>query len=158
MITINDTVYDGVVFKPDLDDALEHYGKKGMKWRKHLKSAYYKTKSKIGEKYTGFNRFLNGYGTMDISDKRGNKFKKSGTVKVYEAIGQDPKKVSSMIYKKEKLYNGTSNSQTGQEGSRLDAGIAAGRERVKANKNRPNSRKKKVISGTASVKKRGVAK
>lgn len=31
--------YDGVIFKPDLDEALEHYGVKGMKWKKHLKSA-----------------------------------------------------------------------------------------------------------------------
>ncbi len=31
--------YDGVILKPDLDEALEHYGVKGMKWRKHLKSA-----------------------------------------------------------------------------------------------------------------------
>lgn len=39
MIYIDDNVYDGIIMKPDLDDALEHYGKKGMKWRKHLKGA-----------------------------------------------------------------------------------------------------------------------
>ncbi len=39
MITVNGKVYDGVAVKPDLDEALEHYGVKGMKWRKHLKSA-----------------------------------------------------------------------------------------------------------------------
>ena len=27
-------MYDGVINKPDLDEALEHYGVKGMKWRK----------------------------------------------------------------------------------------------------------------------------
>ena len=26
--------YDGVILKPTLDEALEHYGVKGMKWRK----------------------------------------------------------------------------------------------------------------------------
>lgn len=33
--------YDGVILKPDLDEALEHYGVKGMKWkkRKHPKEA-----------------------------------------------------------------------------------------------------------------------
>jgi len=39
MITVNGKIYDGVAVKPDLDEALEHYGVKGMKWRKHLKSA-----------------------------------------------------------------------------------------------------------------------
>lgn len=27
--------YDGVITKPSLDDALKHYGVKGMKWKKH---------------------------------------------------------------------------------------------------------------------------
>ena len=27
--------YDGVILKPDLDEALEHYGVKGMEWGKH---------------------------------------------------------------------------------------------------------------------------
>jgi len=34
MITVNGKVYDGVAVKPDLDEALEHYGVKGMKWRR----------------------------------------------------------------------------------------------------------------------------
>lgn len=38
MIYIDDEVYDGVVIKPDLDNALEHYGVKGMKWRKERAS------------------------------------------------------------------------------------------------------------------------
>ena len=29
-----DIMYDGVINKPDLDEALEHYGVKGMKWRR----------------------------------------------------------------------------------------------------------------------------
>ena len=37
MITVNGKVYDGVAMKPSLDEALEHYGIKGMKWRQHLK-------------------------------------------------------------------------------------------------------------------------
>lgn len=28
-------MYDGVINKPSLDEALEHYGVKGMKWKKH---------------------------------------------------------------------------------------------------------------------------
>ena len=31
---IHGQFYDGIVGKPDIDDALEHYGVKGMKWRK----------------------------------------------------------------------------------------------------------------------------
>lgn len=31
--------YDGVILKPTLDEALEHYGVKGMKWKKHKSSA-----------------------------------------------------------------------------------------------------------------------
>ncbi len=31
---IHGQFYDGIVGKPDLDDALEHYGIKGMKWHK----------------------------------------------------------------------------------------------------------------------------
>lgn len=34
MIHIDDKVYDGVAVKPDLDEALEHYGVKGTKWRR----------------------------------------------------------------------------------------------------------------------------
>ena len=30
-------IYDYVINKPSLDDALEHYGVKGMKWKKHKK-------------------------------------------------------------------------------------------------------------------------
>lgn len=30
--------YDYIIYKPDLEDALQHYGVKGMKWHKHLKS------------------------------------------------------------------------------------------------------------------------
>ena len=30
---IHGQFYDGIVGKPDLDDALEHYGIKGMKWK-----------------------------------------------------------------------------------------------------------------------------
>lgn len=37
MITINNRVYDGISMKPSLDESLEHFGVKGMKWHKHLK-------------------------------------------------------------------------------------------------------------------------
>lgn len=54
MIEINGEVYDGVTFKPDLDDALAHYGVMGMKWgiRKDLKktgSISKKTRGKINK-------------------------------------------------------------------------------------------------------------
>lgn len=54
MIEINGEVYDGVMLKPDLDDALAHYGVMGMKWgiRKDLKktgSISKKTKGKINK-------------------------------------------------------------------------------------------------------------
>ena len=38
MIKINNEIYDGVIMKPKLDNALEHYGVKGMKWKKHKAS------------------------------------------------------------------------------------------------------------------------
>lgn len=31
MISVKGKMYDGVAIKPELDDALEHYGVKGMK-------------------------------------------------------------------------------------------------------------------------------
>lgn len=40
MIAVNGKIYDGVAVKPGLDEALEHYGVKGMKWRKHLKGLF----------------------------------------------------------------------------------------------------------------------
>ena len=39
MITIKQNSYDGIVIKPELDDALEHYGVKGMKWKKRKAKA-----------------------------------------------------------------------------------------------------------------------
>ena len=34
MITYNGNSFDGITSKPSLDDCIEHYGVKGMKWRK----------------------------------------------------------------------------------------------------------------------------
>ena len=54
--------YDGVINKPDLDEALEHYGIKGMKWRKKLKGLINKNKGKepdntsLQEQYDEVNR------------------------------------------------------------------------------------------------------
>lgn len=76
MININGQIYDGVMIKPELDDALEHYGVKGMKWRKRLKGKYYSTKSKVQESMAKFRRSLGpkfgvSYANHIIRDKNG---------------------------------------------------------------------------------------
>ena len=49
---IHGQFYDGIVGKPDLDDALEHYGVKGMKWRRRRKARerFQTLKKKLGLK------------------------------------------------------------------------------------------------------------
>lgn len=66
--------YDGVILKPTLDEALEHYGVKGMKWRKRKKNNLHdafkeaivkkqeeeweKRKIRDNEKRKGYNRTI----------------------------------------------------------------------------------------------------
>lgn len=82
MITIEGQAYDGVVIKPELDDALKHYGVMGMKWgiRRDLRrngSVSKKTKKKISKalstaSYRKTRRMLNGLGDLD-ADYRGER-------------------------------------------------------------------------------------
>lgn len=60
---IHGEFYDGIVGKPDLDEALEHYGIKGMKWRKHLANL----KNKASLLKTKINRKLKGMSADQIS-------------------------------------------------------------------------------------------
>lgn len=48
MITLNGKIYDGVAMKPELDDALRHYGVLGMRWgvRRAEKKGGVRTKKK----------------------------------------------------------------------------------------------------------------
>lgn len=58
MISVKGKMYDGVAIKPTLDEAFEHYGVKGMKWRKRKhprREAMEKRKSKNAAKDLGVN-------------------------------------------------------------------------------------------------------
>ena len=50
-MNIQNQYYDGVTSKPDLDDCLEHFGIKGMKWRRR------KGKKSGGKTLTGKEKF-----------------------------------------------------------------------------------------------------
>lgn len=61
-------IYDYIITKPPLDeDTLAHYGIKGMKWHKHLKSKYYSAKSKLQEKIAKARRKKAGLEADEIS-------------------------------------------------------------------------------------------
>ena len=60
-------MYDYIVTKPPIDDALMHYGIKGMKWRKHLANL----KSKASLLKTKVNRKLRGMSADQISYNSG---------------------------------------------------------------------------------------
>lgn len=158
--------YDGVITKPELteENMLMHWGVKGMKWKKRLKGAYYRGKNKLTDIRTRFNRNLNFNSTMDVTNNYGKTLKRPGGYTVAEALATGTNGLSGKIKLRDMKMNGRANSVSGQEGSRVDAGIAAGRQRAlrkslqNSSTKRPSSRKKKVISGTTSVKKRGVAR
>lgn len=104
-------IYDYVTSKPELDEnLLMHYGIKGMKWKKRLKGAYYSAKSKLQEKL--------------IQKQR-------------KQIGIDPKHNNFVTINSKGLItggyfggSGKANSHSGRQGSRLNAGLAAGRYRA----------------------------
>ena len=93
-------VYDGIINKPDIDEIIiEHYGVKGMKWRKHIKKAYdyltrntKKAKARRKSEYIGKkvadDEASGRYGLKDINDlaytgenaRRFNKYFRSPTV------------------------------------------------------------------------------
>lgn len=100
MITINGKVYDGVAVKPDLDDALEHYGVKGMKWRKHLKVALSKAsryankvKSRASRTAKKFLNTADKYIT-EYADKDANRSKNS---RIGKFIENDSDKIANRL-------------------------------------------------------------
>ena len=104
-------VYDYITTKPELnEETLAHYGIKGMKWKKRLKGSFYSAKSKAEELGTkAIRNILYGYGAKDPSRISYNR----GT----DATPRND--------------NGKANSKSGNTGSKVKEGIAAGRKRVK---------------------------
>jgi len=104
MIIIGNQVYDGVSMKPSIDDALEHYGVKGMKWHKHLKNrlrgGFAKlTRTKVSqglgvndaikEKTSRSSKYVkSGSTTYRTNENRGTIRKASGILKAYQSSGK----------------------------------------------------------------------
>ena len=132
-------IYDYIATKPELDDdLLAHYGIKGMKWRKRLgqivnkaKNTYYHLKGQRYEQIAKSRRYDMGINSPQLTTN-GRKV----------GLNTD-----------EDFWTGRSNHKAGQKGSRVDAGIAAGRMRAGISK-RPRSRKKNVVPGSVKVYKR----
>ena len=125
MIKINNEVYDGVIMKPELDNALEHYGIKGMKWKKH----------KINLFGFGKNRDTKWGSENDRGYSRSE-----GTIKSQvkqKSYGQHGSLVSTRTFNE---YENNSN---------LDAGIKAGRKRAAEYL----KRKKLIKQGQDAIKK-----
>lgn len=101
MIIIGNQVYDGVSMKPPIDDVLEHYGVKGMKWRHHLRGGFVKlTRKKVSQ----------GLGVNDaIKEKtaRSSKLVKSGntTYRTNENRGT-MRKASDILKSYQSTYKG----------------------------------------------------
>ena len=145
--------YDYVINKPELnEDTLMHYGIKGMKWKNHIyslknkavanygnaknkvltmlpilnnnlktvgkktKGKYYRAKSKMAELNAQSARLHTGVKDTDTTQK--TRTIRTGYYNKWEAHG-----IKSGT-------NGKANSHSGQVGSRVNQGIAAGRERV----------------------------
>lgn len=149
MITVNGKVYDGVAVKPDLDEALEHYGVKGMKWRQHLKRAT-KSLQKIGRQARTDYKYIKG--ALKNGANRYNKYKKElknawrtgfvegtneGTRRNREkvnAVGPVLGGIKSTNYGTK--FIGYDNGKAGYagQGARIKEGIEAGRARRKKKK------------------------
>ena len=100
MITVDGQTYDGIVIKPELDDALEHYGVKGMKWKKRKA----KLKGKIIDKATKFNRKM--FITNDPSEVTTN-YGKSNRIKNGKGI-KDSGKATAKSGEKGSKFNSKS--------------------------------------------------
>ena len=104
MIVIENKVYDGVSMKPTIDEALEHFGIKGMKWHKHLKNrlkgGFVKlTRKKVSqglgvndaikEKTARSSKYVkSGSKTYRTNENRGTMRKASGILKSYQSSGK----------------------------------------------------------------------
>ena len=136
MITINDKLYDGISMKPSLDDALEHYGVKGMKWHKHLKNKLRGGFVKLTRK-----KVSQGLGVNDaIKEKtaRSSKFVKSGntTYRTNENRGT-VRKASDVL----KSYQNTYKGKTQKLASEIKQARMK-REKQKEQKEKINKKKK----------------
>lgn len=138
-------VYDYVTTKPELnEETLMHYGIKGMKWRKHIKGKYYSTKSKLQGLNTKIKRKVNGINNPE---------EVSATTKAQTYITTSNGKKILNLGKRDFMFSlrkdtGKSNSKSGNAGLKDVSTTKVGK------KDRPVSRKKKVVSGKGSVKKR----
>ena len=149
-------IYDGVITKPELteDNMLMHWGVKGMKWRKRLKGKYYSTKSKTQERIAKVKRTLGGVNFPEVETNRGKIV--GGSQLDYE------RRTATRLGLSHPARGKYISSQGGRAGSRVDEGITAGRKRALNNalkkknieNNRPRARKKNVVAGKGSVKKR----
>ena len=122
--------YDYIATKPELDDELlAHYGIKGMKWRRRLKS-------KVSSMKTKFNRTINMVPANQATTDHGKKYATT-TKKQYRKQYVDETLVN-MHNKGKTVYklvdSGKANHASGREGSRVNEGIAAGRKRAKKKK------------------------
>lgn len=145
-------VYDYVTTKPELnEETLAHYGIKGMKWRKHLKGRYYSMKSKLGEKKTKFTRTMNMIGKDYVTTDNGKKIVTTSKNQYRKPIGIESISNAGKPNNKRRLVlkdDGKAGSHSGREGLRDVLTTKVGK------KDRPLARKKKVVAGKGSVKKR----
>jgi len=119
------------------NDYIAHYGVKGMKWKKRLKGKYYKTKSKLDEKVAKTARFINLIHRPElVSGEHG-----LGVGNAY------------LNYSLNRKDSGKANHLSGQTGSRkvTTTKVRTGITKVE---NRPIARKKKIVSGTKTPRKR----
>ena len=123
------------------NDYIAHYGVKGMKWKKRLKGKYYKTKSKLAELKARNARgslFSNAETRDVVSDRKKQKQVTNGIVPgIRFKFGGD----------------GKANSLSGQTGSK-NVQTTKVRTGITKVENRPVARKKKIVSGTSTPRKR----
>lgn len=145
-------VYDYVTTKPELnEETLAHYGIKGMKWRKRLKGKYYSMKSKLGEKKTKFTRTLNLIDKEVATTNNGKKMASTSKNQYRKLMGIESISNAGKPNNKRKWVlkdDGKAGSHSGREGLRDVKTTKVGK------KDRPLARKKKVVAGKGSVKKR----